>query len=111
VTGERAVELARQEQPELAVLDLGRPDLDGVEVCRRIRQFTDAYIMMVTGRADEVDKIVGDPPCGRWPLRRSRRNGRSAVRFVAPLVLDRRGAGKPVACPPRACLSGRRGPV
>ena len=57
--GGRAVELARQERPELAVLDLELPDFDGVEVCRRIRQFTDAYIMMVTGRASEVDKIVG----------------------------------------------------
>ncbi|MBT8226325.1 MAG: response regulator transcription factor [Dactylosporangium sp.] len=57
--GERAVELARADPPELAVLDLGLPDVDGVEVCRRIRQFTDAYIVMVTGRADEVDKVVG----------------------------------------------------
>ena len=57
--GNRAVELARQTTPELAVLDLGLPDVDGVEVCRRIRQFTDAYIVMVTGRTDEVDKVVG----------------------------------------------------
>ncbi len=57
--GGRAVELARQERPELAVLDLELPDVDGVEVCRRIRQFTDAYVMMVTGRDGEVDKIVG----------------------------------------------------
>lgn len=57
--GGKAVELARREKPELAVLDLGLPDLDGLEVCRRIRQFTDAYIVIVTGRTDEVDKIVG----------------------------------------------------
>jgi len=57
--GSRAVELASQERVELAVLDLGLPDLDGLEVCRRIRQFTDAYVVMVTGRTDEVDKIVG----------------------------------------------------
>jgi DNA-binding response OmpR family regulator len=57
--GNRAVELARTERPELAVLDLGLPDLDGLEVCRRIRQFTDAYVVIVTGRSDEVDKIVG----------------------------------------------------
>ena len=57
--GSRAVELARKERPELAVLDLGLPDLDGLEVCRRIRQFTDAYVVIVTGRSDEVDKIVG----------------------------------------------------
>ena len=57
--GSKAVELARKEKPEIAVLDLGLPDVDGLEVCRRIRQFTDAYIVMVTGRSDEVDKIVG----------------------------------------------------
>jgi DNA-binding response OmpR family regulator len=57
--GARAIELAHENPPELAVLDLGLPDVDGVEVCRRIRQFTDAYIVMVTGRDHEVDKIVG----------------------------------------------------
>ena len=57
--GGNAVELARSEQLELAVLDLELPDVDGVEVCRRIRQFTDAYIVMVTGRSGEVDKVVG----------------------------------------------------
>jgi DNA-binding response OmpR family regulator len=57
--GEQAVELARRERPELAILDLGLPDVDGIVVCRRIRRFTDAYIVIVTGRSDEVDKIVG----------------------------------------------------
>jgi DNA-binding response OmpR family regulator len=57
--GGKAIELARHERFELAVLDLGLPDLDGLEVCRRIRQFSDAYVVMVTGRSDEVDKIVG----------------------------------------------------
>lgn len=57
--GEKAVELAQRERPELAILDLGLPDVDGIEVCRRIRRFTDAYIVIVTGRSDEVDKIVG----------------------------------------------------
>lgn len=57
--GNRAVELVQQQQPELTILDLGLPDTDGIEVCRRIRQFTDAYIIMVTGRADELDRVVG----------------------------------------------------
>jgi DNA-binding response OmpR family regulator len=57
--GVRAVELARQEHLELAILDLGLPDVDGLEVCRQIRQFSDAYVVIVTGRSDEVDKIVG----------------------------------------------------
>jgi DNA-binding response OmpR family regulator len=57
--GTEAVAKAQAERPEIAILDLGLPGIDGVEVCRRIRQFTDAYIIMVTGRTDEVDKVVG----------------------------------------------------
>ena len=57
--GERGVELARTERPELVLLDITLPGIDGFEVCRRIRGFTDAYVIMVTARDDEVDKIVG----------------------------------------------------
>jgi DNA-binding response OmpR family regulator len=57
--GERAVELARAMEPDLIILDLALPKLDGTEVCRRIRSFTDAYLIMLTARADEVDMLVG----------------------------------------------------
>jgi len=57
--GERAVELARSFLPEVIVLDLMLPRLDGIEACRRIRIFSDAYIVMLTARAEEVDKLVG----------------------------------------------------
>jgi DNA-binding response OmpR family regulator len=57
--GRGAVDRAQKDRPDLAILDLGLPDVDGIEVCRKIREFTDAYIIMVTGRSDEVDKIVG----------------------------------------------------
>jgi DNA-binding response OmpR family regulator len=57
--GAHAVQVVRQEQPDLAMIDLGLPDVDGIEVCRRIRQLSDAYIVIVTGRSDEVDKVVG----------------------------------------------------
>jgi DNA-binding response OmpR family regulator len=57
--GPTAVELARSTLPELIVLDVMLPGFDGVEVCRRVRQFTDAYIIMLTARDEEVDKIVG----------------------------------------------------
>ncbi|MEV4706330.1 response regulator transcription factor [Actinoplanes sp. NPDC049316] len=57
--GRGAVEQAQSQRPDIAILDLGLPDVDGIEVCRQIRQFTDAYIVMVTGRTDEVDKVVG----------------------------------------------------
>jgi two-component system alkaline phosphatase synthesis response regulator PhoP len=57
--GPAALELARERKPDLIVLDLMLPGLDGIEVCRRLRQFSDAYVLMLTARAEEVDKIVG----------------------------------------------------
>ena len=57
--GEAALALARQGKPDLVVLDLMLPGLDGVEVCRRLRQFSDAYVIMLTARSEEIDKIVG----------------------------------------------------
>lgn len=58
-TGPEGVAAARKLDPELVVLDLGLPGLDGVEVCREIRTFSDCYIIIVTARDDEVDKLVG----------------------------------------------------
>lgn len=58
-SGEEAVMRAKTEQPELILLDLSLPDGDGVEFCRRLRTFTDAYVVMVTGRSGEMDKVVG----------------------------------------------------
>ena len=57
--GRSAVELARELDPDVIVLDLMLPELDGIEACRRIRAFSDAYIVMLTARAEELDKIVG----------------------------------------------------
>ena len=57
--GHTAVVLARSHTPEVIVLDLGLPGIDGIEVCRQVRAFTDAYIIMLTARGDEVDKLIG----------------------------------------------------
>ena len=57
--GERAVELVRELAPDVVVLDVMLPGIDGIEACRRIRRFSDAYVLMLTARADELDKIVG----------------------------------------------------
>lgn len=57
--GEEAIEVARAFAPDVIVLDLDLPKLDGVDVCRQVRTFSDAYVIMLTARADEVDRVVG----------------------------------------------------
>ena len=57
--GERAVEMARAFVPDLIVLDLSLPGLDGISVCQQIRTFSEAYILILTAKSDEVDKVVG----------------------------------------------------
>jgi DNA-binding response OmpR family regulator len=57
--GESALHAARTDPPDVVVLDLMLPGIDGIEVCRTLRTFTDAYVIMLTARADEVDKLIG----------------------------------------------------
>jgi two-component system OmpR family response regulator len=57
--GAKAVEVARVEKPELIVLDIMLPELNGYEVCRILRKETTVPILMLTARTDEVDKVVG----------------------------------------------------
>ena len=57
--GEQALTIAREQDPDLIVLDLLLPGIDGIEVCRQLRTFTDSYIIMLTARSEEVDKLIG----------------------------------------------------
>ena len=57
--GGRALEMARDFVPDVVVLDVMMPTLDGVEACRRLRAFSDAYVVMLTARGEELDRIVG----------------------------------------------------
>lgn len=57
--GEMGLELALNEKPDLILLDIMMPKMDGYEVCRKIRQQSNVPIIMLTARADEVDKVNG----------------------------------------------------
>ena len=58
-SGDQALVLVREDEPDLVVLDLMMPGIDGIETCRRLREFSRAYVIMLTARADEADKLVG----------------------------------------------------
>ncbi len=57
--GEDGVDLVVQEDADLVVLDLVLPGIDGFEACRRIREQSDAYVVMLTSKDAEIDKVVG----------------------------------------------------
>lgn len=57
--GETALERARSERPDLVVLDLMLPRIDGLEVCRQLRAESTVPILLLTARSEETDKIVG----------------------------------------------------
>jgi DNA-binding response OmpR family regulator len=57
--GPAALDLTRRDKPDVVILDLMLPGLDGVEVCRQLRTFSDAYVLMLTARSEEIDRVVG----------------------------------------------------
>jgi len=59
VDGEQAIQLARQHHPDLIVLDVMLPKLDGFEVCRILRQEINSPIIMLTARDEEIDRVIG----------------------------------------------------
>jgi DNA-binding response OmpR family regulator len=58
-SGLAGVEAVRELDPDLVTLDLGLPGIDGIEACRRIREISDAYVVMITARDDEIDRLLG----------------------------------------------------
>ncbi|MFI7547466.1 response regulator transcription factor [Actinoplanes sp. NPDC049599] len=111
---------------DFVLLDLGLPDIDGIDVCRRLRQVSDVPIIMLTARGDETDRVLGleigaddylpKPFSTRELVARMRavgRRTRAAVREVAvpenrlgPLTIDERTrqarlAGAPLALTPK----------
>jgi len=57
--GPAALEAIRKHAPDVVVLDVMLPGLDGIEVCRQMRTFSDAYVLMLTARGEETDRVVG----------------------------------------------------
>jgi two-component system, OmpR family, response regulator VicR len=57
--GRRALDLARGEQPDLILLDLMLPEVDGLDVCRELRRTSAVPIIMITARGEETDRVVG----------------------------------------------------
>jgi DNA-binding response OmpR family regulator len=58
-SGAEAIESVTSWRPHVVVLDVGLPDMDGLEVCRRIRTISDVYIVMLSARAEEADRLIG----------------------------------------------------
>ncbi len=59
INGNQAVESVRSRRPDLVVLDVLMPELDGLEALQQIRTFSDVYVIMLTARSEEADKLVG----------------------------------------------------
>ena len=57
--GERGLEIALQSSPDIVILDIMLPKLDGLQVCKLLRRETDVPILMLTARTEEVDRVVG----------------------------------------------------
>ncbi|GAA2143856.1 response regulator transcription factor [Nocardioides koreensis] len=101
-SGTAGVDAVRDHDPDLVTLDLGLPGIDGIEACRRIREISDAYVVMITARDDEVEKLIGletgaDDYLSK-PFSPRELNARVNAMFRRP----RRGPGSPVPAPPTA---------
>lgn len=59
ITGREAIDVAERTQPDLVLLDVGLPDIDGFEVLRNLRSGSDVPVIMVTARDEEIDRVVG----------------------------------------------------
>ena len=107
--GVRAVELALSERPDVVVLDLGLPGKDGLEVCREIRRHSDCYILMLTARNEEIDKLIG-LSTGADDYMTKPFSARELVARVQ-VLLRRPRAGRVVEEPPRQLGALRLDPV
>ncbi|MET3809511.1 response regulator transcription factor [Arthrobacter sp. UYEF3] len=111
--GREGVEVVRRREATVVTLDVGLPDIDGYEVLRRIRQFSDAYIVMLTARTDELDTLTalhtGADDFLTKPFRPRELRARVAAMMRRPRHEGQRAASPDVAQPagtPAAADSG-----
>ncbi|MGO4490767.1 response regulator transcription factor [Arthrobacter sp. 2YAF22_2] len=101
--GREGVDVVRQREANVVTLDVGLPDIDGYEVLRRIRQFSDAYIVMLTARTDELDTLTalhtGADDFLTKPFRPRELRARVAAMMRRPRHEGQR-AGNPAAAQP-----------
>lgn len=99
-TGAQALATARDVDPDVVVLDIGLPGIDGVEVCRQLRTFSDAYVVMLTARDTELDTIVG-LSVGADDYVTKPFSPRELVARIRAMLRRPRSVGTPVASVPR----------
>ena len=105
--GRAAVDLCRSTPPAVVVLDIGLPDLDGFEVCRMVRKFSDVPIVFLTSRSDEINRVVGLEIGGDDYVVKPFSTRELLARIKA---IRRRGPASPGAGAPKAQLL-RYGPI
>ncbi len=88
--GRQALDLASREQPDLILLDLMLPEVDGLDVCRELRRTSKVPIIMITARGEEVDRVVGlelgadDYVCKPFSMRELMARAKAVLRRAGP---------------------------
>ena len=101
-TGATGVHEVKQHDPVLITVDLGLPDIDGYEVTRRVRRITDAYVVMLTARSEEIDTMMGLDAGADDYLTKPFRPRELRARIEAMLTGAKEDASEPAGdgCPP-----------
>ena len=110
-TGHAALDLIASLDPDLVTLDLGLPGIDGIETCRQIRSVSDAYVVMITARDEEIDRLIGLETGADDYLSKPFHVRELRARVNAMFRRPRRLAGAPLQAapsPPRRCPGLRR---
>ncbi|MEV7454261.1 response regulator transcription factor [Pseudarthrobacter oxydans] len=103
-SGAEGLGSVREHNPDIVVIDSGLPDFDGFEASRRIRTFSDAYVIMVSGRADDADALMafeaGADDYLTKPVRPRELRARARAMFRRPRGIRYDGAGHHSSPPP-----------